>query len=73
MLIDGVPSNSVTVPLEDVTRGGLHVYVVRAKPGEYAFALTDQNMRDLRDAKTVHTRTTSSEARVHEVTVRLEP
>lgn len=71
--IDGDSSHSATVPLEDVEHGGVHTYVVHGKGHEHLFVLTDPNTRDLRDGKTVRTRTTSSEAHVHEVTVRLEP
>lgn len=68
--IIGDHPHSAKVPARDVERGAAHPYAVHGDGHQHLFVLTADAMKKLRTGSSVHTRTTSTNAHTHEVTVR---
>jgi hypothetical protein len=68
--ITGEPPHSAVVPAEDVERGAAHTYAVKGEGHQHLFVLKEEDMKKLQHGEPVQTRTTSSNAHGHEVTVR---
>lgn len=68
--ISGDHPHSAKVPAADVERGAAHPYAVQGDGHQHRFVLTADDMKKLQNGPAVHTRTTSTNAHTHEVTVR---
>lgn len=68
----GDHSHTATVSPDKVKRGVEGAYLVRGSEHQHAFRLDEADMRTLMSGGSVTTRTSSSNAHVHDVVVRCE-
>ena len=68
--VSGDHPHSAVVPSRDVERGAPHTYSVEGDGHRHVFVLTADDMGKLQSGQSVRTRSTSTNAHGHEITVR---